>query len=348
MFIQIRRSLCFLCLLPAAVFADQVVLKNGDTITGSVVKKDGAKLTLHSEFLGDVTMPWSAVKSLKSDQPLTVVLPGGESVLGKLSTAGETLEVATPTATRSTPLATVDAVRNAAEEHNFERLEHPGIMELWTGFFDTGLALARGNAHTATLTDTFNASRTTKHDKITVVLNQIYATALVNNVNGATANAINGAWTYSRDLTPRFFVNTLNSYAHDQFQDLRLRFVAGGGFGVNAIKHGKATLSFNGGGDYERENFTVLQRNSAEANFGDIFAYKLSAATSINQDLTFFPNLSYTGQYRMNFDLSMVTAIKKWLAWHVTVSDHYLSDPVLGKVPNDLLLSTGLHLSFAR
>jgi len=33
--------------------ADQVVLKNGDTITGSIVKKDGGKLTLKSEFLGE-------------------------------------------------------------------------------------------------------------------------------------------------------------------------------------------------------------------------------------------------------------------------------------------------------
>ena len=53
-------SLCACSLLSAA---DQVVLKNGDIITGTVIKKDGDKLTLKSEFLGEVTMPWSAVKS---------------------------------------------------------------------------------------------------------------------------------------------------------------------------------------------------------------------------------------------------------------------------------------------
>jgi hypothetical protein len=40
--------------------ADQVVLTNGDTITGSIIKKDGDKLTLKSEFLGEVAMPWSS------------------------------------------------------------------------------------------------------------------------------------------------------------------------------------------------------------------------------------------------------------------------------------------------
>jgi len=337
-----------LILLSIPALADQVVLKNGDTITGSVVKKEGPKLTIHSEFLGDVTMPWSAVRSLKSDTPLTVVVPGGASLLGKVSTTGDSLEVATATTTQSTPLATVNALRNAAEEHNFERLEHPGITELWTGFFDTGLALARGNAHTETLTDTFNASRTTRHDKITISVNEIYATAKINGITDATANSIIGAWTYNRDITPRFFVSTLNTYTHDQFQDLRLRFVAGGGFGVNAVKHPKATLSIMGGGDYEREDFTTLLRNSGEANFGDTFVYKASAATTINQDFEFFPNLTFTGQYRMNFDLSAVTAIKKWLAWHLTAGDRYLSNPLVGKLRNDVLLSTGLRISFAR
>ena len=243
--------------------ADQVVLKNGDTITGSIVKKDGAKLTIKSEFLGEVTMPWSAVKSLKSDDSLTVVLPGGESVAGKIATSGDNLEVATPAGTKSAPIVGVTALRNAAEQNAFERLEHPGLGQLWTGFFDTGLALARGNAHTDTLTTAFNASRVTRKDKITVSFNQIYGTAKVNNVNSPIANALRGGWTYNRDMTPKFFVSTLNTYEHDKFQNLDLRFVAGGGFGWNARKTDKPTLSFAGGGDYSRENFTpLLHRNS--------------------------------------------------------------------------------------
>src|SRR5579863_9813529 len=91
MTIKDRLCLLFLSIVPI-LSADQVVLKNGDTITGAIVKKDGAKLTIKSEFLGEVTMPWSAVKSLTSDEALTVVLPGGESVAGKISTSGDNLQ----------------------------------------------------------------------------------------------------------------------------------------------------------------------------------------------------------------------------------------------------------------
>jgi len=329
--------------------ADQVVLKNGDTLTGNIIKKDGGTLTLKSEFLGEVSMPWSAVKSVKSDARLNVVLPGGEAVAGKVSTSGATLEVATATAARSAPLADITALRNDAEQHAWERLQHPGLGELWTGFFDMGLALARGNARTETLTNAFRASRITRHDKIELHFNEIYGTALVNGVSGTIASAVRGGWSYNRDLSPRLFVSTLNDYEHDLFQNLNLRFVLGEGFGVIAVKNKKTNLSFTGGGDYSRENFTNnLHRNSGEVNFGDDLLYKFSDVTSLTQSFRIFPNLTYGGDYRVNFDLSGVTAIRKWLAWHVTASDRFLSNPVLGRLRNDVLLSTGFRLSFAR
>src|SRR5437868_1047330 len=95
--------------LPA--FSDQVRLKNGDTLTGDIIKKDGDKLTIKSEFLGEVSMPWSAVVELKSDKPLNVVLPGGQKVTGPVSVAGTELQVMTPSGTSAAPLTEVSAIR---------------------------------------------------------------------------------------------------------------------------------------------------------------------------------------------------------------------------------------------
>ena len=62
----------------------------------------------------------------------------------------------------------------------------------------------------------------------------------------------------------------------------------------------------------------------------------------------------YTGEvgpdprnYRVNFDLSAVTAIRKWFGWQFTVSDRFLSNPIAGRKDNDILISTGLRLTFA-
>ena len=334
--------------IPAVLFADQAVLTNGDTITGAIVKKDGDKLTIKSEFLGDVTMPWSAVRSVRSDEDLTVVLPGGDTVRGRLSTTGTTLQVATPSGTRTAPLAGVSAMRNPAEQQTFERLEHPRFLELWTGYFDLGLALARGNARTETLTTAFNASRVTRTSKLTTYFNQIYGTARLNGIIDSTASAIRGGWSFNHNIAPRIFLSVLNDYEHDRFQNLDLRFVLGGGVGFNAIKNERTRLDLMAGADYERENFiNNLTRNSTEINFGDEFLYKLSGVTSLTQSFRIFPNLTNSGQYRINFDLGAVTTLKKWLGWQVSASDRFLSNPVFGRQRNDMLLSTGFRVSFA-
>jgi hypothetical protein len=333
----------------ASLLADQVVLKNGDTITGAIVKKDGGKLTIKSEFLGEVSMPWSAVKSVKSDETLTVELPNNERLAGKVETSGDSLQVVTPAATRAVPLAQVGDIRNPAEQRTWERLQHPRLLELWTGFFDTGLALARGNARTTTLTSNFNASRVTRKDKLTVNFSQIYGSARVDGVTATTASAIRGGWSYNRNVSDRLFLSTLNDYEHDRFLDLDFRFVAGLGMGVNAIKQPNTSLTFTGAADYDRDNFSAgLHRDSAELNFGDDFLHKFSPTTSVTQSFRIFPNLSYAGDYRVNFDIGAVTTLKKWLGWHVTASDRFLSNPVLGRQRNDLIVSTGLRLSFAK
>jgi putative salt-induced outer membrane protein YdiY len=339
---SLRTPLLLLCALP--LFADQVVLKNGDVVTGNIVLKDGAKLTFHSEFLGDVTIPWTAIKSLRSDQELTVVLPTGESVKGRIATTDENLEIGG----KSAPMAGVAAIRNAAEQEKWQRQQHPSLAELWTGNFAFGLALARGNARTETLTNDFNAVRVTSHDKIALHFNQIYGKALANGVDTTIASAVRGGWAYNRDLKPRLFVTGFNDYEHDRFQSLDLRATFGAGAGWMAVKTDKSNLGLQAGLDYEHEAFmSNVSRNSAEFNFGNDYAYKMSASTSVTQSFRFFTNLSDAGAYRVNFDLTGVTAIKKWLGWHLTFSDRFLSNPLFGRLRNDVLLSTGLRITFA-
>ncbi len=89
-----------------------------------------------------------------------------------------------------------------------------------------------------------------------------------------------------------------------------------------------------------------MQRTSGEALAGQEFTYKLSNRTSFKERLVFFPNMTDTGQYRLNFDASAVTLLKTWLGWQLTFSDRYLSNPVEGAKTNDVLLSTGLRLTF--
>ena len=62
-------------------FSDQVILRNGDRITGSLVKKDQKSLTFKSDVLGKITVPWDKVQSLTAEKPVFVMLPGKEEAI---------------------------------------------------------------------------------------------------------------------------------------------------------------------------------------------------------------------------------------------------------------------------
>ena len=61
-----------------------------------------------------------------------------------------------------------------------------------------------------------------------------------------------------------------------------------------------------------------------------------------------FNNLSDTGEYRVNFDLGVVTKLRRWITWNVSLSDRYLSNPVQDNKNNDWLYSTGLGITFGK
>ena len=82
----------------STLFADQVVLKNGDRLTGTIEKSDDKTLLIKTEFAGEVTVQWPAVQEVTSTQPLHVALSGGKTVVGPVTTTDGSLAVVTPTA----------------------------------------------------------------------------------------------------------------------------------------------------------------------------------------------------------------------------------------------------------
>jgi putative salt-induced outer membrane protein YdiY len=320
-------------------------------VTGKLIKKEGDHLTVKSDLMGVVTIPWKSVASVNSQDPVTVVLTSGQSLVGPVNVDAkeEKVEVATAIATESARLSELVAIRNEETQRQFERMEKPGLLDLWAGSVDLGLSSARGNARTNTFTIAAGASRETRTDKTAAYFNQIFSSALVDGVSAATAKAIRGGWSYNRNLKPRLLWNLFNDYEYDRFQDLDLRVVLGGGLGYTMIKQERKRLDVLGGAAYNREEFsTPLIRNSAEAYWGDDFNYKPSHITEFQQKFRIFHNLSDLGSYRVNFDLSAVMNLNRWLAWHLTISDRLLSDPVAGRQRNDVLYTTGLRLRFAR
>src|SRR5208282_5181352 len=120
----------------------------------------------------------------------------------------------------------------------------------------------------------------------------------------------------------------------------------GAGMGYHAIKNAHTTLDVLVGPDFDRQAFSTFNRSSAEVLLGETLTHKFFASSAFNEALFFYPNLTSTGEFRSTFSLGLTTKVTKVLSWQTSFNDFYLSDPVPGKKTNDLLLSTGLRLTF--
>jgi len=329
-------------------------MKDGDRITGAIVKKDGDSLTVKSKNFGTVTLKWADVAAIKSDQPLNVTLTGGTTVKANIETQGDRIQVAAPGAPQAVDPKDVVTLRDDAEERTYQKFLHPRLLDLWTISGSLNLAGTKGNAQTSTLTTPVNFVRASNTTRTTAYFNSISSSAKINGVDSSTAKAVRGGWAYDRNLVKKIFANAFNDYEYDKFQALDLRVVIGGGLGYHIWSRDASQLSVVAGVDWNRAAFgasgpsPAFTRNSAEAFWGDDFNYKLNTRTSFVQTFRMFDNLSDTGEYRINADIGATTQLTKWLNWNVSLSDRYLSNPALGHKKNDFLYSTGLGLSWAR
>jgi putative salt-induced outer membrane protein YdiY len=343
--------------LASPAWADQVTLKNGDHLTGTIVMSDGKTLLLKTDSAGDITVKWDAVSAIVSSQPLNVQLKNGQIVSGNVTTDDGKFEVATRDRGQvAAPRDAVVAIRNAEEQGDYDRLQHPRITDLWSGMLDTGLSETRGNSALLAFSLAGKAARVAKRNKLSLYSNIVYATDNTTPPSRTTANSIQGGARFDYNLKPRVFVFAIADFAYDQFQHLDLRSVLGGGLGYHVIKTDNTTFDVFAGGDYDREKFspsppqtlTSTTRNTAEVLAGEELSWKLNNRVSLNERFSAFPNLSDLGQYRFQFDATAATKLKAWLSWQITVSDRYLSNPLPGLKSNDELLSTGLRLTFGK
>ena len=355
-----------LLLLALPALADQIVLKNGDRLTGSITKSDGKELVIKTDFAGDVTVKFDAILSITSTGDLNVTL-AGKTVVGPVTTSGDNVVVATKAAGPvEAPKSSVTLVRSPAEQAAYEKSLHPGFGEGWAGGANLGFALTAGNSETKNLNIGLNTARTGFHDKLTLYETSIYATTSKLALkplspSQTTANSNGGGARYDRDFAPRVFGFGSADFFNNSLQNLDLRYILGGGIGFHAIKTPNTTLDLLAGINYTHESFSDLVNptppptcvvgteptcfyshsdSSAALTVGDNFMHKLGKSSVFTQSFLLYPSLSQVNItpaattadnvriLRGAFNLGLTTKLHKWLGWQVTLADVFDNHPL--------------------
>lgn len=363
--------LVVVCLIvfSAQITADTIKLKNGDRLTGSIVKSDEKTLVIKTEYAGPVTVNWDAVQDVESTQPLNVFSKSGQKLVGTLTSAENKVEVTTTDAGKvELARADITTMRNADEQAAWQKEQdrylNPSVLDLWAGSADFGVALTSGNASTSTITAGLDLARITRRDKTTVFYRQIQATDRNISPSRRIANAKRAGVQYDLKVSDRAYVFGFANFDFDEFLRLDLRFAPGGGFGYNVVKGERSTFDVFGGIAYNKEIFdvtpapttavprptyTTRTRDSIEGFVGEEWRFKMNGRTNFFEKAVLFPNFSDRGEFRLNFDAGMTTALSKYLSWNLAYSLRHLSNPPLAGIKKtDTLLSTGIRFTFAK
>ncbi len=334
--------------------ADTVVLSNGDRVTGKVIDTADGKVTVKTNLMGEVHIDKKGIVSIETEEPATVTFADGTKSTGTVVTKGEQVEVIQQNQKKvARAFSALEAVRDADSQRKYEReqkrLTNPGWLDFWTVDADLGIASARGNARTTTINSGAKIQRATGFDKTTLTFEQIYSTQSTTEPTGTTANAISGGASYERNLTKKLFAYTGASFDYDQFQNLDLRAVLGGGLGWHIVDTDRTKWDFGAGGNWNREKFsTGLVRNSFEFNLFEKSDHQLTKALRVFQGFSLFPNMSDRGEYRYRLRIGTDFTLNSHLALTMLVSNKYLSNPLPGNKKNDLLFSTGIKFTWSQ
>lgn len=348
--------------LVLSLSADQITLKNGDRVSGKIVTADDKTVTLKTGFAGDIKIDRTLITGIFTDAPINVTLKDAGKVQAQISGPADDLKIQTPDGSVLTVKAdSLVAIRDDASQKNWEReqerLTHPRLNDFWSGFITLGIANASGNSSATSVTTAASATRIAGRNKMSANFAQIYARQSTTLPFGETANRMGGSFRIDRDISKKVFVFGINAYDYDKFLNLDLRLILGGGFGYHVWQSKKGFFDVVGGGNWNRETFDVTNivntgqyatttRNSGEILLGQEFGYQPLSRLKLNEKLAFFPNFTQTGEYRMNFDTTASVPLYKWLEFNVGFSSRYLTNPPIGKLRNDTILSTGIRASF--
>jgi putative salt-induced outer membrane protein YdiY len=357
-------------LFTAGTLADQITLKNGDRITGTIMNSDKKVLLIKTEAAGDVTVQWAAIEGVSSAQPLHIGLSGGQILVGPVKTENGRIEVATPTSgTVTASKESIEVIRSDSGQAEYdaaiERLRHPHLLDTWSGLLDTGLSLTRGNSATISFSLAGKAIRQTDRDKITLYTAAIYGKNDNTSPSQTIAHQIQGGVRGDVNITPKFFVFGATDFNYNALQHLDLQNVIDGGAGYHVIKTKVTTFDVFGGAGYNQEyfsayslvnptpppdtlDFAAVTQKNAELLAGEELNTTLGKRTTVSENFTVYPNISGPSGYRFSFNSAISTKLNNWLGWQITFADNYLSNPPFGIKGNDFLMSTGLRLTFGK
>ena len=217
----------------------------------------------------------------------------------------------------------------------------------WRGSLGAGLSITQSTTDSISVNFTGDAVRATEADQWNFAGAVLYGRSEdADGVSTTSANLARGAGRYAYNVDPRWYGFGSLELDYDQLQDIDLRAVAGLGAGYHVTKTDQAVFDLIGGLAYNHTQYVGETVDATELLLGEESNHKLTSGTTLEQRLAVYPNLTDSGQYRVQFAAGLATRLSETFDLTVTLTDNYQSNPQPGISRNELLFITGISVRF--
>jgi putative salt-induced outer membrane protein YdiY len=311
---------------------DEVKLKNGDRLTGTVKGLAGGKLVLETKHSGPLKIDWAEVASVKTDAPLKVKLVTGDVLEGKVVPAAEgKLKVESG--------GTVAPVE--VEMAKISHFNEPPVQ--WHGGLSLSAKATDGNTHVKSFLVAGEAIRESELDQI--LLRAIFRYAETSGI--LTERNAYGIGKYSYKFTPRFYGYLSEELLGDRFKDLRLGSVTSVGVGYVLLKEGWIDLAAEGGFAYFSNDFRDADDEShAGARVSANLRISLPLGFEFKDLFTIYPNFEESQDFQIRNEATLGNKLGQGWTLLGGVITEYDREPAPGRRRHDNTYFVGLGYTF--
>lgn len=325
--------------------ADEIFFKNGDRLSGQIVRMEGGRLTFKSKFAGEVTVNRSDLESFKSDEPLDVRLEGGGTMKAAVSEAAKqgdvTIAPGTPQA-RTVPVEQVKAINP---------------KDGWSGSLLAGLLVTRGNSDTDNANFEANVEKRRLDDRLTAGATYLFGRQRdpATGEKRTTTDNWNARAKYDYFYSPKLYGYANVKVEKDNIANLDLRLTPGIGLGYQFVDRDDLKASAEAGLTYVYEKFSPPDTTTAAtAEFREHNEYlsgrlaykiekKFNDRLTLFQDTEYLPSFKDIDDYLINANAGMRVGLTGSLFLEYKFTLSYDSVPAPGASNDDLrhVLSVG-------
>jgi putative salt-induced outer membrane protein YdiY len=280
--------------------ADDVLLSNGDRLTGKIGLVSGDVMEFNSPALGDISIKLANIKSYSTDTPATLRTKDRQFVSAGIKHAD------------ATQITTIDG--KTIPTADVQQVNPPPAG--WAGSVVANGALNRGNTNEASLG--FSAGATLRRDtpenddRLTLSAAYNYVRTGRGAAGTATEDNLGAAVKYDLFVSDKLYEYADLGYYHDRIARLNYRLTPGIGAGYQWIERKDLNVSTEAGVSYRYEDYeTAPVDQKVTLRLAYHVDKSLSDQVSLFHDVEFLPAFENPGDYVLTSDAGIRANLTK-------------------------------------